>query len=182
MILSQILTEASKMRQLKRNIVNFLGNEEADDDDDDILLSLVDTDNANKPDDKEVDEDTLMQIFQSLGGADEEGAEDLANPELVGEPEYSITESELNAYIANGLAMATALYEVVTGVKGWDRDSHAFCESATGDGLSELTEACKNEGCKKIKEGDDFDDLDDDDDDIIDDDEFDDDLFEAFTV
>lgn len=128
MKISQILSEATKAMKVAKNVNSFI-KDDMDDDDDDIVLSLVDTDNANRPDDEDIDEDTLMRIFAVLDHKGEElGAEDLAGDSLTDEVEENITESCLNKMQANALILATALFETCTGKKGQDRDTTDFCE------------------------------------------------------
>lgn len=159
MMLSKILSEATKARQVNKAIANFVSDDIEDDDD--IVMSLVDTDNANKPDSDDIDEDTLMKIFAVLDHSQEElGAEDLADAEITHETEDTITESTLNEMQANALILAGHLYEAYTGRKGQDRDTTEFC-----DACGKADEACKSEG-----DYDDYDDVDDDVEDLGDDD------------
>lgn len=171
---TKVLQEATRAKALDKNIKNFIGNDIEDDDD--IIMSLVNTSNANKPDSDEIDEDTLMQMFQVLGSEEDEfGFRDLADDELV----ESFTEEKFNETQAAFLIAANKLYEAYTGMKGWDRDSDEFCE-ACGKELESCKEACK----KKLGENDDEEDCDDefggcgDDDEIEDMYDDDDELFE----
>lgn len=169
-MLSKILSEATKARALNKAVVNFVNDDV--DDDDDIVLSLVDTDNANKPDSDDIDEDTLMRIFAVLDHSEEElGAEDLSDDELTHDTDVTMTESTLNEMYANALILATRLYEACTNRKGQDRDTTEFCEEC-----GKADEACQSES--------DFDD-DDFDDDVedIEEDDWDDELLsDAYRV
>lgn len=167
MMLSKILSEATKARQVNKAIANFISDDIEDDDD--IVMSLVDTDNANKPDSDDIDEDTLMKIFAVLDHSQEElGAEDLADAEITHETEDTITESTLNEMQANALILAGHLYEACTGKKGQDRDTTEFCDACgKADEACKSSEACKSEG--DCDDEDDFDDVDDDVEDLGDD-------------
>lgn len=154
-MLSKILSEATRERAVNRAITHFISDDIEDDDD--IVLSLVDTDNANKPEDDDIDEDTLMRIFSVLdNGTDELGAHNLVDTEISNETDETVAESTLNEMKANALILANYLYEAVTGKKGQDKDTTEFCEDC-----GKADEAC-NSSMKNQSEEYDDDDWDDD--------------------